>query len=86
MAGARYVVPSSGGVPIAAPRPAWQTAPQYIQGASGAFPQHANIHAQLAASASHALPRAVPAQMQPRAASVPAQPNISLPLNIAGEL
>ena len=83
-AGSRNVVPSSGGVPIGGSRPAWQTAPLYIQGASGALPQHANIHAQLAASASQSLPRAAPAQMQPRAASVPAQPAISLPLQIAG--
>ena len=78
------MVPSSGGVPIPGPRPTWQTAPLYIQGASGALPQHANIHAQLAASASQSLPKAAQAQMQPRAAAIPAQPTSSLPFQMAG--
>ena len=87
-AGSRNVVPSSGGVPITAPRPAWQTAPLYIQGTSASLPQHANIHAQLAASAGQTLPKAaVPQQLHSRAATLPAQPALNFPaLQIAGKL
>lgn len=81
------MVPSSGGVPIAnAPRPAWQNVPLYIQGASASLPQHANIHAHLAASASQTLPKAGQPTLQSRAASAPVQPNLNLNFQIAGLL
>ncbi len=81
------MVPSSGGVPIAnVPRPAWQNVPLYIQGASASLPQHANIHAHLAASASQTLPKAGQPPLQSRAASAPVQPNLNLNFQIAGLL
>ena len=81
------MVPSLGGVPIAnAPRPAWQNVPLYIQGASASLPQHANIHAHLAASASQTLPKAGQPPLQSRAASAPVQPNLNLNFQIAGLL